>query len=120
MMFNLTSKIMLDYMELSQTTPCDEPCAQIGIENYMKRSRIEARAYIGQLQRTFGSAPVGSFFQIVRCPHDFGTYLDIRYYYDDEDQRHVAYLCEIDRGCDKWDDIALKELEESGYKLEGA
>lgn len=111
---------MLDYMEISQTTPCDEPCVQIGSENYMKLSRLEARTYIDQLQRKFGSAPVGSFFKIVHCPHDFGTYLDIRYYYDDEDQRHVAYLCEIDRGCDKWDDVALKELEEKGYKLEGA
>lgn len=111
---------MLDYMELSQTTPCDEPCAQIGSENYMKRSRVEARAYIAQLQRKFGAAPVGSFFKIVHCPHDFGTYLDIRYYYDDEDQRHVAYMCDIDSGCDKWDHIALKQLEESGYKLQGA
>src|SRR5690606_15922874 len=111
---------MLDYMELSQTTPCDERCAQIGSENYMKRSRVEAKAYIDQLQRKFGAAPVGSFFKLVHCRHDFGTYLDIRYYYDDEDQRHVAYMCEIDRGCDKWDDIALKQLEESGYKMEGA
>jgi len=107
-------------MELSQTTPCDEPCAQLRSENYMKRARIEARAYIDQLKRTFGSAPIGSFFKLVHCPHDFGTYLDIRYYYDDEDQRHVAYMCDIERGCDKWDDIALTQLEESGYTMEGA
>lgn len=108
---------MLDYIELSQTTPSDEPCAQVGSENYLKRSRIEACAYVNQLTRILGMQPSGSFFKIVRCPHDFGTYLDVRFYYDDEDQRQVQYMMDVETGCEKWDDAALKELEEKGYEF---
>mgnify|MGYP001064570760 CR=1 FL=1 len=108
---------MLDYIYLSQTTPCDEPCAQVGSEDYMQRARIEARVYMDQLKRTFGNNPKGSFFRVVRCPHDFGTYLDIRFYYDDEDQSHVKYMMDVETGCNKWDEPAQKELTEKGYKL---
>jgi len=45
---------MLDYIHLSQTTPCNEPCAQVGEENYMTNARIEAHVYLDQLRRTFG------------------------------------------------------------------
>lgn len=106
---------MLDYIELSQTTPNDEKCAQVGSDDYMRRSRIEARVYIDQLQRRFGRSPDGSFFKIVRCPHDFGTYLDIRFYYDDEDQTHVKYMIDIEAGCDKWDEEARRKLVENDY-----
>ncbi|MBX2968319.1 MAG: hypothetical protein KF803_03025 [Cyclobacteriaceae bacterium] len=108
---------MLDYIYLSQTTPHDESCAQVGSEDYMQRSRIEARVYMDQLKRTFGMNPHGSFFKIVRCPHDFGTYLDIRFYYDDEDQTHVTYMMNIETGCDKWDDQARDELKSQGYDM---
>lgn len=108
---------MLDYIELSQTTPCDEPCAQVGSENYLKNARIEAWAYVNQLTRTLGMQPHGSFFKIVRCPHDFGTYLDIRFYYDNEDQRQVMYMMNVEAGCEKWDEATLNELNERGYEL---
>lgn len=107
---------MLDYIHLSRTTPCDEPCAQVGSENYMQRARIEARVYMDQLKRSFGNNPNGSFFKVVRCPHDFGTYLDIRLYYDDEQQGHVQYMMDIETGCSKWDEQALRELRERGYE----
>ncbi len=108
---------MLDYIELSQTTPCDEPCAQVGGENYVTHSRMEARAYVNQLIRTLGVLPAGSFFKVVRCQHDFGPYLDLRFYYDDEDQQHVKYMMDVETGCEKWDDAALKELKKNGYEL---
>ena|SRR5690606_24506419 len=108
---------MLDYIHLSQTTPCDEPCAQVGTDDYMHNARIEVRVYIDQLKRAFGNNPEGSFFKIAHCPHDFGTYLDIRFYYDDEDQAHVKYMMMIESGCDKWDDQARRELLERGYTI---
>ena len=108
---------MMDYMDLVQTTPSDERCMQVGEDNYLKFSRIEAHAYISQLKRSFGSPPAGSRFCIVRCPHDAGTYLDIRYWYDDEEQAHVEYMIEIERGTDKWDEEALQELEANDYPL---
>ncbi len=106
---------MTDYIELVTTTPVDESCAQVGMEDYINQARLEARTYISQLQRVYGAPPVGSHFKIIRCPHDFGTYLDIRFYYDDEDQRHVAYMDNIEQGCEQWDESSLSELEKQGY-----
>lgn len=94
------------------TTPSDEPCAQIGDADYLKRARVEARAYVNQLLRIYGTNPSGTHFAFVRCPHDFGTYLDIRFYYDDEDQCHVKYMMDIETGCGKWDEVAIEELTE--------
>jgi hypothetical protein len=103
---------MLNYIFLSQTTPCDEPCAQVGSDDYMQRARMEARVYMDQLKRTFGNNPEGSFFKVVRCLHDFGTYLDIRFYYDDEDQTQVKCcrlsqavtngIAKLKRNCVNW------------------
>lgn len=107
---------MTDYIELVTTTPVDEPCAQVGMEDYINQARLEARTYIAQLQRVYGAAPVGSHFKIIRCPHDFGTYLDIRFFYDDEDQRHVAYMDNIEQGCERWDTDAIRELNKSNYR----
>lgn len=108
---------MIDYIELVTTTPVSEPCAQVGMEDYLNRARLEARTYINQLQRVYGAPPTGSHFKIIRCPHDFGTYLDIRFYYDDEDQRHVAYMDTIEQGCERWDAIAIANLTNQGYYL---
>lgn len=109
---------MVDYIHLLQTTPSDEPCAQVGSEDYMTNARLEARVYVDQLIRTFGTNPAGTFFKMVRCPHDFGTYLDIRFYCDDEDQSHIKYMVDIETGCRKWDEQALKELAENKYPLQ--
>lgn len=109
---------MIDYIELVTTTPVEEACAQVGMDDYMNRARIEARTYISQLQRVYGASPVGSHFKIIRCPHDFGTYLDIRFYFDDEDQRHFAYMDNIELGCLCWDETALLELEKQGYCMQ--
>lgn len=108
---------MKDYIHLSQTTPWGEACAQVGSENYMAQARMEACVYIDQLKRAFGENPPGTFFRIVRCPHDFGTYLDVRFYYDDEDQRHVRYMSDVETGCEKWDQEALTDLRERNYML---
>jgi hypothetical protein len=54
---------MLDYIHLSQTTLCDVPCAWIETDDFMQNTCVERRAY----------------FQIVRCPRDFGAYLDFRF-----------------------------------------
>jgi hypothetical protein len=38
-------------LELAATTPLDEPCAQVGSENYIRNSRKEAQAFINQIMR---------------------------------------------------------------------
>jgi len=109
---------MTDYIHLSGTTPYDESCAQVGSEDYMKNARMEARAYIRQLTRTFGVNPEGTRFALAHNPHDFGTYIDIRFFYDDEDQIHVSYMVLVESGCAEWDAAALIELGANGYHLE--
>jgi hypothetical protein len=111
---------MMDYIHLSATTPHGESCAQVGNDHYMQNAKLEAHAYINQLRRTLGENPVGSRFAITKCPHDFGTYLDIKFFYDDEDQRHVIYMSQVEMGCEKWDEIASSELSKDGYALENS
>lgn len=72
---------------------------------------------MNQLLRIYGMNPSGTRFAFVHCPHDFGTYLDIRFYYNDEDQIHVKYMMDIETGCGKWDEAARKELRERSYEF---
>lgn len=109
---------MTDYIHLSGTIPYDERCAQVVSDDYMKHSRMEAHAYIRQLIRTFGANPEGTRFVLAHNPHDLGTYIDIRFFYDDQDERHLAYMALVERGCAEWDAIAFHELKANGYHLE--
>lgn len=107
---------MMRYDRLHRISNCNtskQTGAQVGMDGYMNQARLEARTYISQLQRVYGVPPIGSHFKIIRCPHDFSTYLDIRFYYNDEDQRHVAYMDNIEMGCLHWDDVAFLELEKA-------
>ncbi|HTF18290.1 MAG TPA: hypothetical protein VK658_09480 [Chryseolinea sp.] len=109
---------MTDYIHLSGTTPYDEACAQIGSEDYMKYAKLEAHAYIRQLTRTFGTNPEGTRFVLAHNPHDFGTYIAIRFFYDDEDENHLLYMAPMEGGCAEWDATALSELKRNGCRLE--
>lgn len=108
---------MKDFIYLCSTTPWDESCIQVGDEGYLRNSRIEARAYINQLRREFGGNPIGTWFTVVGCPHDLGTYRDIVFHFDSEDQHQVAYMGTIQNGCRHWDEMARIELQAAGYRL---
>ena len=109
---------MTDYIHLSGTTPYNESCAQVGSDDYTKNARMEAHAYISQLTRTFGVNPEGTRFALAHNPHDFGMYIDIRFFYDDEDASHLAYMALVESRCANWDDTALGGLKANGYHLE--
>jgi hypothetical protein len=111
----LKHTIMTDYIHLPGTTPNAEPCAQVGDLDYMRKARIEAHVYINQLRRVYGGNPIGTRFSVRQCAHDFGIYLDIRFYFDEEDQRHVDYMDRVESGCDHWDEMARIELHQAGY-----
>lgn len=93
------------------STPYGEDCAQVGQEGFMKRARAEARAYIGQLERTFGKPPEGCSLVIRICPHDFGAYPVVEAVFCPELKHAVdyAYRCENNQP-ELWDDEARKEL----------
>lgn len=85
--------------------------------NYTENAKLEARAYIKQLQRQIGEAPYGTHFLLVKSHHDAGTYIDIRFFYDEESAKHVKYMNQIEEGCETWDAMALKELQTAHYNL---
>jgi len=105
---------MRDYIEIA-SVPYDEPCAQVGTENYSKIAHIECNALIGQLRRELGKEVGTADLRIRANPHDFGTYYEVACFYDDLDGEgsNYAYRCEAE--CpSKWDSIAVKELKKGG------
>jgi hypothetical protein len=107
---------MFDTFELATTVPHEEDCAQVGSDSYSSKARQEVRAFKNQLLRMHGTPPEGAGFKTLFCPHDFGTYLDLALVYDDDDEEHVEWMLKIESGLpDKWDQTAIKELQEVGY-----
>jgi hypothetical protein len=108
---------MRDYLDLD-TVPCDEPCASVGQPDYSTRARLEARAYVAQLQRAFPDAvAAGLYFRIKSNPHDFGSYLSVQVVFDDDDEAQTewAYMIEDELPI-AWDDDARNELAANGYE----
>jgi hypothetical protein len=97
-------------------TPAGEDCAQVGSNNYDQLTRIETRAYIGQLQRMFPNIPLGCRFVVTNNSHDFGTYHEvaIKFSEDDEEATNFAYGIES-KIPELWDEIARNELQKLGY-----
>jgi len=104
---------MRDFLDLGVTTPYLEECAQVGSRDYdyHERARREARAYIGQLRRTFGDEPKGARFSVKSHEHDFGTYLTVVCHVDPEIPESIdyAFRCEA-KPPEFWDEPARAEL----------
>jgi len=81
-----------EYIEFD-TTPTNESCAQLSeTEDYMPKMREEANQMIALLNKKFPNAP--GEFAIKRQSHDFGAYLEIRYYFDSENGWDSANIIE--------------------------
>lgn len=118
----------MDYLTLG-STPCAEPCAQVGKENYHDRSRIESRVYLHQLERvvakTAGISMDSDEFitkyetftlRVKSFPHDFGSYKEVCIEFNDEASAKLA--CELEDSLpENWDAEALKELAELNCTL---
>jgi hypothetical protein len=86
---------MQDFVTLG-TAPIDEPCAQLGRDDYDDTVKEECRRFIRRLRQTFGDEPSGARFAIKSFDHDFGTYYEVVCLFDtdDEEAAHYAYRCE--------------------------
>ncbi len=85
-----------DYMELGPA-PCEEDCVQVTRKGgYLLKMREECLRFIELIRKKLGPEPEGARLSVKSNPHDFGTYLDVVCYYDDEDDeaRRYAYRCE--------------------------
>lgn len=110
---------MKDYLNIG-CTPYDEPCAQVGSENYSRLSTIECRAFAHQCQRElvkkFGEEYTVSV-RIKSFPHDFGSYKEVVVEYTPGTDEQQALYLEGEADLANWDDEAKQELEEAGYTL---
>ena len=80
------------------STPCDEPCAQVGKDDYEARAQAECRAFIHLTRATLGTEPRGADLDIRGFQHDYGTYFEVVVYFDGDDRAatQYAYRCEAD------------------------
>lgn len=108
---------MREYLELD-TTPYDEPCAQVGSEGYAENVKLECRAMISQLVRLFGQPPAGASLTVKSNAHDFGTYFEISVKYDDTSEEGSTYAYTIEGEFPAaWDDEARNYLDTNGYSI---
>ena len=99
-----------DYIDIGPT-PAEEDCAQVGSPDYESRARPECIRFIDLIRRTLGAEPARAALRVKSNPHDFGAYLSVVCYYDDDDQEssEYAYRCE-EAAPSRWD----TQLSESG------
>jgi len=102
---------MVEYMEIGPV-PCNEPCAQVGQDNYRQEAKKEMQAYIYQLHRAFPDAYDNNIDFVMKWyQHDFGTYGEVCIQFFTDDENAVAMAYEIESHLpEDWDTEARKEL----------
>jgi hypothetical protein len=97
---------MKDYLNIDPV-PMDEPCTQIdeGIQPQIE----EAKRMVHLLRKRFPNCNKINY-QITRNPHDFGTYIDIRILFDEDDEvsESQAFFVEANLPF-KWTDEEILE-----------
>lgn len=105
---------MIDELILD-TTPTNEPCAQVGTDQYYKNTMAEARAHILQIQAQL-TPPLGVTFAIQGHPHDFGTYHQIHVSYNDQIPEHRQYISKLESEApEDWTSHSKQYLKDLGY-----
>lgn len=99
-------------------TPTDEPCIQGGGDTEFQK--LEARAMIQQIERTFGPGPEGFYIRINKNYHEAGMYLDLKLYFiepkDEEESPSLDFAFKLDADWpQKWDEQALEFLHKHRY-----
>lgn len=87
-----------DYFSLG-SAPFAEECVSLSPdEDYLPAMRQECNRFIGVMRKIMGEEPPGAKLAIMSNPHDFGTYLDVVCYFDDQNEAAVDYAarCELE------------------------
>lgn len=91
--------------------PTEEECAQVGADNYRTQSILEITTFIRQIRRQFGVEPPNSALRRTSNLHDFGTYYELEYFYDQEDPHHQEYAHILDANTPThWDQQSCTDL----------
>lgn len=81
---------MRDYLNIG-SVPVDEPCAQVGADNYRQDAHLECNMFMNKLRQTFPwLEDEMTWFKIKGFAHDFGDYYEVVVSYDDADEE--SYL----------------------------
>jgi hypothetical protein len=70
------------YIEFDCAPTCEDDIVQVSEADYMPKMREQAKRMLALVKNKFPNAP--GEFTISRVNHDFGTYLEIRYYFDSD------------------------------------
>lgn len=101
---------MTDYLNIGGS-PTDEHCAQVGQPDYYEKGRAECVAFKHQLVRAFGEEPDGAHLAVKSFPHDFGNYLEVICYFDDDNEKAREYAFRLEGNTPAlWDEEAKAEL----------
>lgn len=65
----------------------------------------DAKRYIELIRKVLGKEPAGSQLKPRSNPHDYGSYVTVVYFFDDDVKEHVDYMRRIeDDGPMTWND----------------
>jgi hypothetical protein len=76
-------------------SPVDEECVQVGSDNYLANAQKECKRYMELLEKKFDLLD-GMYFQITYNAHDFGTYLDVEVFFNENDEEQLNYASYIE------------------------
>ena len=101
---------MENYLVLAPA-PIEEDCVCVGEEDYLPRARAECQRFIALLRTKCGPEPEGARLAVKSFLHDFGDYLEVVCYFDENLPASVAYAlhCE-DNLPATWDDESRTSL----------
>ena len=88
---------MRNYISIG-SSPCDEPCAQVGQLEYYPKAMAECKRFIDVIRKKLGDEPSGAHLAVKSNPHDFGNYLEVICYFEDSNKETSEYAlrCESD------------------------
>jgi len=87
---------MRDCVELG-SSPAEEECVSVTPDGgYLPAMRAECRRYIDLIRHVCGEEPEGARLAIKSNPHDFGTYLEVVCWYDDDDEEAADYAWSLE------------------------
>ena len=94
------------------SAPYGEDCVQVNSNaDYMPAMRKEARVYARQLLRKFPELNEKGRLHIKSNSHDFGSYIEVSFSFNDEDDSATELAYKVDSNLPEfWDDIAKQEL----------
>lgn len=85
-----------DFMYLG-TAPYEEECVQVESgKDYLPAMREECNRFINLLRDTFGKEPEGARLAIRSEMHDFGSYLEVVCWFDEDIPESVEYAYNIE------------------------